>query len=165
RFSIILLPYISLLSAFGTVFLWKKIRNLKMIASLFLLIIVALSALTLSRDVGYYNWVLKNEPDKATELYRMNYPKEGYLLTTDPIIASYSDAKIEPFYFSVDEGYEIFLEKRMNASAIVYNENFYPCFDEKCKQKKNEMLEFMEKNYSLAFKKKYDDVYYVFVRK
>ncbi len=165
RFSILFIPFMSILSAAGIFLAMQRIKKYGPALIIFIFLLILGSSTIVLKDISYYNWVVAKEPEKFSGVHKiLENEKKGYVLTTDPIPAAYTDLKFIPFYYSVDEGYAVFLEKEANASAVIFDENFYPCFDKECNEKKQQMLRTLRQDKSLELRNKYGS-YYVFVRK
>ncbi|MCP3682730.1 MAG: glycosyltransferase family 39 protein [bacterium] len=160
RFSLIFLPYICLLASFGIyqVFLFLRKQKYAKIAYALLIAYVAVSCIVVvAQDIEFYSF---GEPPVVREFYTSEalLNAEGYILTTDPVPAAFTDKKFVPYYENPWEAERIYDEYGENAAAVIYTPHFFPCekFGEDCEDVKASLFERIKKEKTQVLYKKYD---------
>lgn len=141
---------------------------------LLIIYIIFAGALSLHKDYNKFLSFPKDEPEIVKEYYKFfpdNY--NGIILTSDPVHVAYADIKMIPFYFSVEEGSDIYYkwttepQLMPKVKAIVFIEAPFMCFDKKCEEQLRPDLFKKIKSFNsnkLVFEKQYEEmkrIYYV----
>ncbi len=155
RFALIFIPYLCIMAAYGTNTLLLKKQKLA-----FLIILIILSIPPLMLVYNQYRW-RSNYIPKIQSLNNFFEDKAGIILTTYPTSVAYSDNKFIPFYNNVDDAVEIFEKENTNADYILYSKLFYPCYDDECLEKRQNLFDKISQN-KLIFNLSYDQNYYVY---
>ena len=93
-----------------------------------------------------------------------NDPTHETILTTDPTLVAYADIKMVPFYNNVDDAVSIYTQYKNQADIIVYTSEFYPCFNEICRDKRSHLFKEINATSELIFHKKYDQDYFIYTK-
>jgi len=139
---------------------------------LLIIYIVYAGTLSLHKDYNKFLSSPKDEPEIIKEYYKFfsdNYQgiNQGIILTSDPVHVAYTDIKMIPFYFSVEEGYDIYNKWTTDpqlmpqVKAVVFIEAPFMCFDKKCEESlRPELFEKIKDSNSnkLVFEKQYEEV-------
>ncbi|MFH1440124.1 MAG: hypothetical protein ABIG89_06145 [Candidatus Woesearchaeota archaeon] len=213
RFALSFLPFAAILAGYGLykLFRWfnsikinsKSIQlkksynnnnnNSKWLRTLPIILLVMFTlysvSLSLNKDYFKFNSFPSEKPAIVDEYYRFfdNY-KKNIILTADPVHIAYSDIKMIPYYYSVEEAMPILNtwldtpELRQQVKAIVFIHGPFVCFDTVCEEQLRPALfekikgntEYKDmynyddnnnnNNNELVFKKEYEEVksiYYV----
>ena len=129
---------------------------------------------SLHNDYNQFNRFPVQKPPIVDEYYKF-FPDgfNGTILTADPVHVAYSDIKMVPYYYSIEEGSAIYNKWTTNislmkqVSAIVFIPTPFVCFDIECEEKlRPDLFEAIKNTPSnkFVFKKKYEEVksiYYV----
>ena len=134
RFSIAFLPFIALFSGYGMVELVGIARKrqgfVNKLSALIMILIAVLSIWLVARaDFEIYKERPAAESSVVSEVYEyftIN-PPSGAILTTDPGIAAFVDAKIYPYYDSPKAALEAYNRLREKSAYILYHPQFFPC--------------------------------------
>lgn len=178
RFGLMLLPFAAILSGYGLVYVFKYVDSLdlkkntrekfwlkKLPYLLLIIYIIYAGTLSLHKDYNKYLSFPKDEPEIVKEYYKFfpdNY--QGIILTSDPVHVAYADIKMVPFYFSVEEGTDIYNKWTTNpqltaqVKAVVFIEAPFMCFDKKCEESlRPELFGKIKKN-KIVLEKEYEEV-------
>jgi len=148
RFALVFLPFLTIFAGYGVVQLYRtamqrasSVRIASIIAIIAVLLVSGLAVGAQNLDI--YNSLPDKEPEIASEVYKYfeNSP-DAVVLTTDPRIAPFTNARIIPFYFSPQEGIEIYDESISQATHVLYHPEFFPCelYGPDCEAKKAELF-------------------------
>jgi hypothetical protein len=184
RFSLLFLPLIAILAGHGIDLIINAIISIKTltpqkllkIIPLLLIIMFSLYSVSFSlhNDYNQFNRFPVQKPPIVDEYYKF-FPDgfNGTILTADPVHVAYSDIKMVPYYYSIEEGSAIYNKWTTNislmkqVSAIVFIPTPFVCFDIECEEKlRPDLFEAIKNTPSnkFVFIKKYEEVksiYYV----
>lgn len=162
RFLLVILPYISLFTAYGITKSLKylKYNYLKILIGLLLILLIIPSLSNISK---IYVWRTGEIPP-IFEFYNYfeNKTTDTKILTMSPMQIAYSDIYMVPMYDNVDEAIRIYNENNKHFNIIIYTSNFYPCYNEECDKKKNLLFNDILKNNQIIFHIETDQDYYIF---
>ncbi|MBI4143659.1 hypothetical protein HY486_00230 [Candidatus Woesearchaeota archaeon] len=130
RFAIEFLPFMAVISGVGLWWYVKKVRFNRIVLVFLLLLFVPV----LLMDYSRMNWRSDAAPPVVSEYYSFLSGIDGNILTSDPVVAVYSDAHFVPYYFYLDTVPAIVneWEKGAKISAVVWSESAFPCSDSDC---------------------------------
>ncbi len=170
RFSLAFLPYIIILSAYGIhqfIKLTKKQKYYFKYPIYTILLIFAI--LSISHSVDQINeefeWRVNHEFPITSEFqkYFQHNHIQGSILTTDPVPSAYTDNKYVPYYFSVNEGIQIYIQNRLKANAVIYSPSSFVCYDEHCEKKQQDLFTDIQNRFTKVFEKQYNNrTYHIF---
>jgi len=153
RYAMILLPFAAIFAAYGLSKLFKK-QHIALILALVLAISIA----------GGTNFYLANEPLTPDETHQqyISYPvKKGEIWTSNPLIAFYSNEKLNKIYYPVwneelAKSFNNYLSDHSEKISMVLIDTCdggIICGDEACKQENKQMNSFLNENFQLPFNK------------
>ena len=153
RFSLLFLPYFSILAAQGIVLT----KNNKIKAA-----VITIFVITFVFNAHQQYAAIKTTNEPIMEFYTFFNKFQGQVLTTNPIPAAYSDKLFVPFYQDIETAHKIY-DAHKNTSTIAYTTEFYPCSNyadlEKCELRKKELVKKIsntrEKVYSINYGQEY----------
>ncbi len=100
RYLTLFLPFAAMLTALGIVWIYEQFKIKK--KSVFIILVIILGALMLCNSMIYYYSNERQTPDIVAEnyfSYLSDNPLTGEIWTANPIIAAYSDQKLEKIYY------------------------------------------------------------------
>jgi 4-amino-4-deoxy-L-arabinose transferase-like glycosyltransferase len=164
RYITLFLPFIAILTALGTAWLYEQFRIKKKWA--FAILVIVLSAWMLNTTIRYYYGNEPQQPDAVAEEY-FNYLSDkkitGEAWTANPIIAAYTDAKLEKIYYPIyDEGvlkdFTDYIEANSQNISAVFLDNcgggiICPPNEETCPAKTEELITLLDQKFSRTFDK------------
>ncbi|MBC8444026.1 glycosyltransferase family 39 protein [Candidatus Woesearchaeota archaeon] len=170
RFSLAFLPYLVILSAYGIYQFTQLIKKQKYyIKYPIYTILLIFTVFSISNSVNQINeefeWRVSYEFPITTEFqkYFQNNPIQGPILTTDPVLSTYTDNKYVPYYFSVNEGIQIYIQNRLKANAVIYSPSSFVCYDEDCEKKQQDLFTDIQNRFTKVFEEQYNNkTYYIF---
>ncbi len=164
RFSLLFLPFICMFVGYGFSFLYgvAKKNKLVLLFSLSMLFLVMFSyTVVYPGFVDSFRFFPEEEPEIVNDFYMMF--DGGVILSTDPVFTAYTDLRVIPFYNNVTDAMKIYVVERGNYDYVVYDHDFYPCFDEECEIVKAELFKKISEENTLMLKGEYGGrVRYVF---
>jgi len=157
RFMLIFLPFITMIAANNLFSFLKKINFNK---ALIVLIIIAVlpSFMMMHRE---HKRVSSTPYLKDFYTFFENKEVAGDVLSTSPFPVMFSDIKIIPFYNNI-EGAVFVYNQNKDAEVIIYTTEFYPCFDEECYEKRDDLFESIKKDRKTIYHDTLDQEYYIF---
>ncbi|AJF61366.1 TPA: phospholipid carrier-dependent glycosyltransferase [Candidatus Woesearchaeota archaeon] len=159
RFMLSFLPFACIIAAFGMVKLYPAMKKRVRHAGISLVLISLIPALLMPGEFGP-----NGQEGTSLEFYTY-FRKHGTnlsILATTPIPIAYSDVKLVHFYNNVDEATEIYEKEKNNVGYIMYTSEFYPCPDDICRGKKQELFESISSQNELIYYKEGKQGYYIF---
>lgn len=167
RFSIEFLPYLSILAAYGIYNAYYSIKNntkhpcKQTLKFLFILLVAVLAIMPIKINFEQYQWRIKTESEITSQVHKyfLNNNLTLPILTTDPSLIAYSDIKAYTFYEDISTALINYGTYRDKSAYILYNTEFYPCYnEEKCKDRQL-LFEVIKAENELIFNK---DNFYIF---
>jgi len=162
RYLTLLIPFIAMLTALGTVYAYNLLKiNKKQAFTIFAII---LSIWMLTTCIKYYYENEPQQPDKNLEEY-YSYPKnheiKGELWISNPAVAAYTDAKLEKIYYPIyNEGlskdFTQYLQKNHEKIGAVMLDNCgggIICPPEENCQTEQLLITELDKNFNRTFDK------------
>lgn len=126
RFLILLVPYISVLTAHGI----QRLLNIRRDIYYKLAIFFVLFMLLIPTSINSYlatSYIPKQEPDFVEHYYNFIDKKiNGSILTSDPVPTAYTDNQYIHFYDDPEKGLEILKENIDSVDAVIYYEEAFP---------------------------------------
>lgn len=169
RFLIALLPYASLIAAYGFYYSFVHSKKDRIRVGIVIFVLIYLS-LIIPKDLKYFNWRVKEEQPIVTDYYRyfVNNEVGGFILTTDPVPVVYVDAQFIPFYFSVDLANRIYDSYHDDSFSVIFSPESFWCAegDEICKKELKDLFSRIEEENKLVFSEIYGArAYHIYVNK
>ena len=155
RFMLVFLPYLSIMAGYGFYYLLSKRYKFLVVVSVILLVVPSLVLISTQ-----YSWRNSHVPE-INLLYTFFNDKQGSVLTMFPVPTAYSDIKLIPFYNNVEDAINIYEKQKNNIDYILYSDEFYPCFDNKCYEIREGLFKSINNNH-LIFNLSYGQNYYVY---
>ncbi len=100
RYLTLFLPFAAMLTALGIVWIYEQFKITK--NSVFIILVIILGAFMLRTSMIYYYGQERQQPDAAAEnyfSYLSNNPLAGEIWTANPIVAAYTDKRLEKIYY------------------------------------------------------------------
>lgn len=171
RFSLAFLPYLIILSAYGLHQLIKSTKKQEYYIKYPVYIILLLFTIfSISNSIDQINkefeWRVNHEFPITSEFqkYFQHNLIQGSILTTDPVPATYTDHKYIPYYFSVNEGAQIYIQNRLKANAVIYSPSSFICYDKDCEKKQQDLFTDIQNRFTKVFEEQYNNrTYYIFI--
>lgn len=166
RFSLIFLPYLCLLAAYGFYFLIKSIECIKILKITALFTALILFILTISPLVEQS--VIQKEFSKeipiiVKEYYSFRFNSDT-ILTTDPVFTVYSDKRFIPIYFSIENANYILNSFKEQSYTVVYREDAFFCPNNECLIQRENLFKTISQNKLVFNKTYYGQEYYLFFK-
>ncbi|MBI2136611.1 glycosyltransferase family 39 protein [Candidatus Woesearchaeota archaeon] len=161
RFSIEFLPYLSILAGYGLHETYDKISYKKIVRVMFIVIVLVLMSVPLNINYEQYVWRTDVETETTAKVHKyfLNNNLTLPVLTTDPTFLAYTDVKAYSFYEDIPTALINYGTYRNKSAYILYNTEFYPCYnEEKCKDRQL-LFEVIKSENELIFNK---DTFYIF---
>lgn len=162
RFSIEFLPYLSVLAAYGTYESCQRVkRGGKIFSGLFISAVVLLSLIPIKINLEQYRWRNGVESETTSQVYKyfFNNNITHPVLTSDPTLIAYSDIKVFTFYEDIPTALINYNKYHDKAAYILYNTEFYPCYNEQECRDRQLLFEVIKAENELILKK---DNFYIF---
>jgi peptidoglycan/xylan/chitin deacetylase (PgdA/CDA1 family) len=159
RFSLLFIPFLSLLSSYAIIEISSKIKDkqLKRIFKAILIIVFALFMVGLpSRAEPIFYYLERTDFHKNLNDLFVSNRIESPVMVTDPLPSAIIDNKLIFYGFSPSETLEKF-ELEFSGDTLVYNSAAFWCPGnyELCQQEKERVLRYLLKRYNTIFYQKY----------
>ena len=155
RFMLLFLPYLCVLSSYGIFSVFDKIKNKKIVFSLFLLMFLIW--------IGQTAYQIKDnfalEADQYSVFQEYLGEVEGSIWISNPVFAVYSDKKIDElvYYPTFNHDKFVFLKENLDkAENVLINTCDLYCepYNEFCLEDKAELVELLKNNFEIVFSEK-----------
>ena len=155
RFILLFLPYLCVLSSYGIFSVFDKIKNKKIVFSLFLLMFLIW--------IGQTAYQIKDnfalEADQYSVFQEYLGEVEGSIWISNPVFAVYSDKKIDElvYYPTFNHDKFVFLKENLDkAENVLINTCDLYCepYNEFCLEDKAELVELLKNNFEIVFSEK-----------
>ncbi|MGM5482452.1 MAG: hypothetical protein ACQESF_03240 [Nanobdellota archaeon] len=144
RFLVIMIPFISILAAIGIakVLSFRKDKYYKMTILFILFLLIVPSCINCF--MTHKNFP-KEKPNGIDEYINiLNDKMNGTILTSDPIVAAYTNHKFIHFYDDTKKGLNIIKNNINNSQGIIYYKSAFPWNNKEAEKEKKEMLEIIK---------------------
>lgn len=128
---------------------------------MFIVIVLVLMSVPLNINYEQYVWRTDVETETTAKVHKyfLNNNLTLPVLTTDPTFLAYTDVKAYSFYEDIPTALINYGTYRNKSAYILYNTEFYPCYnEEKCKDRQL-LFEVIKSENELIFNK---DTFYIF---
>ncbi len=164
RYITLFLPFVAILTALGIAWIYEQFKVKKNLA--FVILTILLSAWMLNTTIRYYYANELQQPDTTAEEY-FHYLSDknitGEIWTANPIIAAYTDEKLEKIYYPV---YDQDVQNRFIDYVTLHNKKIgavlldncgggiiCPSADQNCLQKTEQLINLLDKTFTRTFDK------------
>ncbi len=169
RFALSFLPYLAILAGAGIGQVFHLMRKkLKPSARAFaialvMFLIIAGMVVALVRTERMINWMPKDERP-IMGFYTYPQGMEGFMFTTDPLMAVYNDLPMAAgFYFDI--GVYEYRTHKNEITIAAFSTRSYLCEDPECVDRKNRFLLTLFDDMDLAYWQRYNgDDYFIFTK-
>jgi uncharacterized membrane protein YwzB len=158
RFLNVFLPFYAILAAYGFFFVFDKIRwKHSTLLGFFIVFLIAYPIV--DDNDKFYSWRAVEKPSVFSEYYEFFKDRSGPVITSDPILAVYSDERFIPIYFSVITAKELYDKSKKDARFVVYSDDSFFCVkdDTECTDLLLELDDAIKRENSIIFNKTYPD--------
>lgn len=166
RYAISYIPILYVFSIYGL----HKLAKIKTIVPKIIIIIIILTSFTFSINASYK--FVKYLPETPSELmpYYTYFSSHAYyqttVISTTPILISYSDIDLIPFYTAGARKFDTDLEHHLNTQKpeyVVFSTSDIPCSDNLCFEKRTKAFNMIKKRFEQVFYLNYNDnEYFIF---
>ncbi len=161
RYLTLLIPFTAMLTGLGTTWICDKIKIKK---TGFIILVILLGLWMMNTSIQYYYGNELQQPDTAAEEYfgyLADKEIKGEIWTANPIVAAYTNAKIEKMYYpiystSLSQDFEDYLGTDKVGAVMLDNCGggiICPSDDTECTAKTEQMIKTLDEKYSLVFDK------------
>lgn len=153
RFVLVFLPYICVLTSYG---IFYSIKKKRVLSYFFVVLLIFSLFFPVGQVIRDFN--IRGEENRFYE-YFVDNPTNKTILTTTPVFVAYSDIKMIPFYNNVDDAVMFYNMYKDTAEIVIYNPEFYPCFDEECYIKRDGLFKQINSTHGVLL---YGQGYYIY---
>ncbi len=172
RYVVVFLPFIALLAGAGLVLLIDKLKTKKFKVLFLIILIIAVSFLGYKKAFFFYSQEKYDFSKPELEYFDFLHGKQvsGEIWTSNPVLSAYSDNLLHKIYYPVyDENVSTdffnYLQNNSNKIEYIFLDNCgggiicHPD-DNVCKEKNNELIEFLDNNFNKIFDKQQGNCWY-----
>lgn len=190
RYLTLFLPFIAIITAIGTMWVFERLIRLRVHSRgvktpnpsrsptnsgkiAFTILCVILSIWMLNTSINYYYGNEPQQPDIVAEeyfTYLSDKQIQGEIWTANPIMAAYTDAKLNKIYYPIyNEGIsrnftEYLRENKQKIGAVLMDNCgggiICPPNDQQCEQQTQQIVQELDKNFKLNFNKQTGKCWY-----
>lgn len=170
RYLTLFLPFIAMLTALGVVWAYEKLKIRK--KYVFGILMIVLSAWMLYTSIQYYYGNEPQQPDQVAEKY-FGYLQDGIqgeIWTANPIIAAYTDQKIEKMYYPIygaetSKDFTDYVSTNHGKIGAILLDNcgggiICPPDEEQCPEKTQKLIEELDKQFTKVFDEQSGNCWY-----
>ncbi|VVB81078.1 Dolichyl-phosphate-mannose-protein mannosyltransferase [uncultured archaeon] len=160
RYLTLLIPFVAILTGLGIVWIYDQLKIRQ--KYIFTIFVIILSIWMLTICIKYYYGNAPQQPDiTAEEYYSYLQDIKGEIWTANPIIAAYTDAKIEKMYYPIygtnlSQDFEDYLETGKVGAVLLDNCGggiICPPDDQDCPARTEQLIQKLDSKFTRAFDK------------
>jgi hypothetical protein len=125
-----------------------------------MIILLLLPAATICNE---YRWRTDSTYPIVEEFHKYNL--SGTVLAADPTSIVYSDIELLQYYSVFPSAIKLYISQKDFADYVIFTEEFTPCFDDECRQTKEDFLEAISSENNLLFSTEYNDNRYIIFKR
>lgn len=129
RFFLLFLPFAAIFAAYALYILMTKFAS-PVVFGIIMFLVLFSGLFVAAKDINFYSWRVFEKPSAVEGLYsqidKNNFQEP--IFTSDPVFAAYTDKRLVPYYFSVQEGLQIVSSSKEEGTIIFSPRSFY-CAD------------------------------------